>query len=100
MFLRRVTDRPAWGWTSPFEELERIRNRMDWLTGALPTGLRQETSSGVFPLMNVTEDEDNYYVRAELPGVKADELEISVTAETLSVSGERKLRYKYGKYCH
>jgi len=41
--------------------------------------------------MNITEDKNNYYVRAELPGIKADELEISVTGDTLSVSGERKL---------
>ena len=42
-------------------------------------------------MMNITEDEKNYYVRAELPGIKADELEMSVTGDTLSVSGERKL---------
>ena len=47
-------------------------------------------SSGVFPLVNVTEDPNNYYVRAELPGVKTDELDISVTGETLTLSGERK----------
>jgi HSP20 family protein len=41
--------------------------------------------------MNVTHDQDNYYVRAELPGLKADDLDISVTGETLSISGERKL---------
>jgi HSP20 family protein len=39
----------------------------------------------------VTEDQDNYYVRAELPGVKTDELGISVTGDTLTLSGERKL---------
>ena len=41
--------------------------------------------------MNVTEDKDNYYIRAELPGLKADELDISVTGGTFSISGERKL---------
>lgn len=48
-------------------------------------------AAGVFPLINVTEDKDNYYVRAELPGLKADDLELSVTGETLSISGERKI---------
>ena len=42
-------------------------------------------------MVNVTEDPDNYYVRAELPGVKTDELGISVTGDTLTLSGERKL---------
>jgi HSP20 family protein len=41
--------------------------------------------------MNVTEDKDSYYVRAELPGIKAEDLDISVTEDSLSVSGERKL---------
>jgi HSP20 family protein len=47
--------------------------------------------AGVFPFLNVTEDKDKYYVRAELPGLKADELDISVTGDTLSIAGERKL---------
>ena len=91
MLWRRVTDRPAWGWTSPFEELERMRRQVDWLSGGLSRGLFGQRTAGVFPLMNVTEDKDNYCVRAELPGIKADELDISVTGDTLSLSGERKL---------
>lgn len=91
MLFRRSTDWPTSGWTSPFEELERMRRQMDWLSGGLSRGLLGEPSTGVFPLINVTEDKDNYYVRAELPGIKADELDISVTADTFSISGERKL---------
>jgi HSP20 family protein len=64
---------------------------MEWLSSGLSRGQFTEPSAGVFPLMNVTEDEDNYYVRAELPGFKAGELDISVTGEALSISGERKL---------
>ena len=48
-------------------------------------------SAGVFPLTNVTEDKDNFYVRAELPGIKSDELDIQVTANGISISGERKI---------
>jgi HSP20 family protein len=86
MIVRRLT-----GWRSPFEELERMRREMDWLTEGLTGGLFREPTAGVFPLMNVTEDNDNYYVRAELPGLRADELNISVTGDTISISGERKL---------
>ena len=46
---------------------------------------------GVFPLINVTEDNDNYYTRAELPGIKAEDLNISVTKDSLTLSGERKM---------
>ena len=41
--------------------------------------------------MNITEDKNKYYIRAELPGLKADELDISLTGDTLSISGERNL---------
>lgn len=92
MLLRRLTDRPASRWASPFEELERMQRQMDWLTGGLSRGPFREPTAGVFPLMNVTEDKDSFYVRAELPGLKPDELEISVTGDTLSLSGERKIR--------
>lgn len=92
MILRRLTGWPAWGggW-SPFGEIERIRQEMNRLQDVFARGLAGETPAGVFPLMNVTEDKESFYVRAELPGIKADELDISVTEDTLSVSGERKL---------
>ena len=91
MLWRRASDWPALGRTSPFEELDRLRRQMDWLSGGLSRGSWGEQAAGVFPLMNVTEDKDNYYIRAELPGIKADELEISVAGDTLSIAGERKL---------
>jgi HSP20 family protein len=68
-----------------------MRRQMDLLSEGLASNVLREPAAGVFPLMNVTEDRDNYYVRAELPGLKADELDISVTGNTLSVSGERKI---------
>jgi HSP20 family protein len=91
MLLRRVTGWPAGDWTSPFDELDRMRRQMDLLTEGLTRGLWREPAVGVFPLMNVTEDKDKYYVRAELPGIKAGELDISVTGDTLSISGEREI---------
>ncbi|MBW1721451.1 MAG: Hsp20/alpha crystallin family protein [Deltaproteobacteria bacterium] len=91
MLFGKLTDWPTWDFTSPFDELERMQRRMEWLTESLSRGFFREPIAGVFPLMNVTEDKDNYYVRAELPGIKADELDISVTGETLSISGERKI---------
>jgi HSP20 family protein len=91
MLLRRLTDWPTSRWASPFEELERMQRQMDWLTGSLSRGVFGEPAAGVFPLMNVTEDKDSFYVRAELPGLKPDQLNISVTGNTLSLSGERKI---------
>ncbi len=91
MLLRRVSGWPTLGWKNPFEELDRMRRQMDWLSGRPARAFSGESVAGVFPLINVTENKDSYYVRAELPGVKADELGISVTGDTLSITGERKL---------
>jgi HSP20 family protein len=64
---------------------------MDQLHGALSGGAFPIPAAGVFPLVNVTEDKDSYYVRAELPGIKSEELDIQVTAKGISISGERKI---------
>jgi HSP20 family protein len=55
------------------------------------TAPQQREAAGVLPLINLTEGKDNYYVRAELPGVKGDELDIQVTANNLAISGGRKI---------
>ena len=91
MLLRRISDWPSYGSRSPFEEMDRMRREMDRLFGGLGRGILSESRAGVFPLMNITENKENYVLRAELPGMKADEIDISVTHATLSLSGERKI---------
>lgn len=91
MILRRFSEWPAWDLRSSFEGLERMRRELDRLSGDFTGTLFRFPTAGVFPLVNVTEDRDNYYVRAELPGVQTDGLDISVTGETLTLSGERRL---------
>jgi HSP20 family protein len=49
------------------------------------------TGAGVFPAVNITEDVDAYYVSAELPGVNSADLDLSVTANQLTLAGERKI---------
>ena len=90
MIYRRLFNVPAWRFRSPLDELHRLRQQMEqMLEGAAAP--RQREAAGVLPLINLTEGKDNYYVRAELPGVKGDELDIQVTANNLSISGERKI---------
>jgi HSP20 family protein len=91
MIIRRLSGWPSERFQSPFEELDRMRRRMERLSENLTEGLLREPSAGVFPLINVTEDDDTFYVRAELPGVTPDELDISVTGDTLTIKGERKI---------
>ncbi|MBW2478519.1 MAG: Hsp20/alpha crystallin family protein, partial [Deltaproteobacteria bacterium] len=85
---RRFFNVPTWRFRSPLEELHRMRQQLDQMFDDTPS---QRVSAGVFPLINLSEDRDNYYVRAELPGVNGEELDIQVTGKNLAISGERKI---------
>ncbi len=91
MLYRRFFNVPTWGFSRPLREFDRLRRQMDDLYGALSGGALPLPSAGTFPLTNVTEDAENYYVRAELPGMNSDALNIQVTRNGISISGERKI---------
>lgn len=91
MIYRRVFDSPFTGWSSPFSELERMRRQMDNLMQGISGDVARSVPAGVFPLVNLSEDTENYYVRAELPGVKGDDLDIKADGRSISLSGERKI---------
>ena len=92
LFIKRE---PRWNsfnnWNSPFDELNRMRRDMERLSEGFSRGFTGGSSAGVFPLINLTEDKDAYYIRAELPGMNSDEIELSVTGDSISISGERKI---------
>jgi HSP20 family protein len=46
--------------------------------------------SGWTPAMDLYEDKNNLYLEAELPGMKREDIEVSLHEGTLSISGERK----------
>ena len=91
MIYRRVFGVPTMGLKSPFDELERMQRQMNHLMDAFSGQADTRGTAGVFPLVNLTEDTDNYYVRAELPGIKSEELNIQADRNTISLSGERNI---------
>lgn len=91
MIYRSMFGLPTWRVNSPFDELDRMRQQMDRLSEMFSGRPSGRLSAGVFPLVNLTEDHENYYIRAELPGIKGDDLDIQVTANSISLSGERKI---------
>ena len=68
-----------------------MRREMDRLKDGFTSGFFRQPVAGVFPAMNMSENSDHYFVRAELPGVKSEDIDISVTIDSLSISGERKI---------
>ncbi|MGO9021128.1 MAG: Hsp20/alpha crystallin family protein [Syntrophobacteraceae bacterium] len=94
---------PNWRWpdvSSALEDVERARRQMDRLLSVFTGGVSSPTSSGVFPPLIVTEDEGTIYVEAEIPGIKAEDLDISVVGRTLTLSGERKPEETQGVNYH
>ncbi len=80
------------GWErDPFSELERMRREMDRLMSAFFPAAAIGRAAGVFPAVNISEDANNIYVRAELPGIKAEDIEISIEDNNLIIKGERKI---------
>ncbi len=71
-------------------EFDRLRQEMDRLTNLLSWG-PEPFFSRVYPALNMTEEGDNFLVRAELPGVKGEDLDISVVEGRLVIRGERKI---------
>jgi HSP20 family protein len=54
-------------------------------------------TAGVFPPINLSEDGEAIYVRAELPGIEADKLDITMENDTLTIAGERRPAEEEGK---
>lgn len=87
MNLRQLSSLPTW--SSGFRELEEARRDMERIFDSL-TGGTGTRSAGVFPPINVSEDVESVYVRAELPGIDTSDLDISMENDTLTIAGERK----------
>jgi HSP20 family protein len=95
MIYRRLFDFPTVGARGAFQELDNMRRQLDRFMNFYSTSPRRSADAGVFPQLNVTEDGDKFYMRAELPGVKSDDLDIQATGKTISISGERKIHAEH-----
>ena len=91
MIYRRLYNVPSMGFRNAFDQLDRMRRQFDHLFGDDPGSRRGLLGAGVFPPINMTEDTDKFYIRAELAGVKSEDIEMQATVKNLSITGERKI---------
>ena len=66
-----------------------IENQIDWLFGTALAGFSGPARGGQFPV-DLYEDKDNTYVRAELPGVNRDAISVEIVDGSLSIQASRK----------
>ena len=85
MAIVRLQSNPEEG-----SEFNRLRQEVNQLFNLFSPG-SDPFFSRVYPAINLTEEGNHLYVRAELPGVKPESLDISVIEGKLMIRGERKI---------
>ena len=87
MTFVRFADRPTF--RNPWTEFERIRQGLDELSRTYVDKGKAQNRTNVYPALNIFEEADRLIVTTELPGVKVQDLELSLEGETLTIKGKR-----------
>jgi HSP20 family protein len=74
----------------PFQELLNLRDDMDRLFDTFFGRAPEENGGFWSPTVDIEEDNENYLVKAELPGITKDDIKISVRGNLITLSGERR----------
>jgi len=78
--------------------LAALHREMDDLFDSFFSGLDRPFSGyRAWPAIDVAEEENEILVRAELPGCKPEDIDISVHGDVLTISGEKKLEKEESK---
>lgn len=84
-----------------FAMMDDFRSRMDQLFQEFETGRRTTGwQSTAWPRLNLMDTGDNLVLRAELPGVAREDLQISGCQDALTLSGLRKIEVPEGYSLH
>jgi len=92
MMLTRWQRPETTAW-SPFRHLSVLRNEIDRLFDfPLNTlsNVSQDFLSGWSPSIDLYDDRDHFVLKAEIPGMKKEDIDISLHGDVLTLSGERK----------
>ncbi len=96
----------------PLREIDELQREMNRLfDGALqPSNRGNGVGLSFSPAAEMEEAEDGYHLKIEVPGMEPGDINIEVTAEAVSISGERKTErrseengmarteFRYGKF--
>ena len=73
---------------SIWQEMDQLQREMNRLFDSTSKG--RVFNSPSYPAINIWTNEDGQVISAEMPGVHPDDIDIDVTGDALSISGERK----------
>lgn len=79
---------------NPFKEMEELQNRLSSFWGLTPmrgtTGQEEVSLADWAPLVDITEDDKEFLIKADLPEVEKKDVNVRVENGVLYISGERK----------
>ena len=78
----------------PFRGLDKIHSRINELFDEAfgrPLAYQPSAATTWYPPVDILESKDAYLVRAELPGMKKEDINLEFTDGVVTLSGERKL---------
>ncbi len=78
----------------PFRELEELSERLNRVFGR-PSVRRDNNKEALtvadwIPAVDISESEGEYLIQAELPGVKKEDIKVTLQESVLTIQGERK----------
>lgn len=78
----------------PFRELEEVSNRLNRLFGRSParaeSGQEMLAMADWAPSVDISETDTAYLVKAEIPGVKKEDVKVTIQDGMLTIQGERR----------
>ncbi len=74
---------------NPFEELEALRKAMEEFYSGFGSWFKDRYSMK-YPPINIYETDDSVILNAFVPGMKKEDIDITVLGNTVTISGERK----------
>jgi len=73
----------------PFGALDEMERMMDEMLRTSPFR-RVDGEVAWAPALEVYEKDDQFFIKAEIPGMKKEDIKVTVTEDALSITGERK----------
>ena len=93
----------------PFTEIETLRQQLDKVFDQR-AATRDNSEAAWMPALELVDAGDNFVLKAQLPGIDPKDVDVQVTREAISISGERRYEntdeksgyvrseFRYGKF--
>lgn len=87
----------------PIKDLIPLRKEIDNLFKRFmgETSLAEGLGEGWVPSVDVSETDDGFYIKAEIPGLEAGDIDVTIMGDRLTIKGEKKKEEeKSGEHFH